>query len=226
MMRRWRRAGEINTALGQRGTTGELRRQSITDEVDRAAANLDTAKAALGTAQRAGIETEGSRRVFGAKVAEGAGTLLPTTVAGIVRPIDAGLDAAGLKGGTGVADYLSDATRQIANANLTDPQQQDSLSAKFGSGVGSMAGFVATGFVGKMMGVPQWAASAGAGGAQNAESFYQDAKAAGATGMQKALMYIAGGAIGSTEGLGSGRVLDQLDHVTGGGVKRYLRRVG
>jgi hypothetical protein len=203
---------------------GSLQQQKllIDDEVDRATKRLDNARSALGAESRRGIETEGSARVFGGAAATAVGQMVPDIIGGAARPFDEALDKAGLPRGTGVADYMKKASTDIANANLSDPQQQDSLSAKYGSGVGSMAGFAITGVAGKLAGLPQWAVSGGTGALQNAEQFYRDADAMGATGMQKALSYLSGGVIGSTEALGSGRVLDQLDHVTGGGVKRYL----
>jgi len=60
-------------------------------------------------------------------------------------------------------------------------------------------------------------------GLQNAEEFYREADAMGAIGDARTLSYVAGGVVAGTED-GKRTSVDQLDKVTGGGVKRYLGR--
>ncbi|WP_213287600.1 LPD38 domain-containing protein [Bradyrhizobium sp. sGM-13] len=206
----------------RRGTTGDLQRQAIDAEVENAHKNLSEAELGLSAAQRANPPTQKPIRDAASRFATAVGTIVPDTVGGIARPIDAALDAAGIKNGTGIAEAMREASRRIGIANQPDPTREEDLTAKLGQGAGSAVGFVATGVVGKAAGLPAWAASGVTGAAQNAEQYYREADDMGAPAYKKALAYITGGAIGSTEAVGLGRIADEMDKATGGGVRRYF----
>jgi N12 class adenine-specific DNA methylase len=106
-----------------------------------------------------------------------------------------------------------------------DPARQHELGHELASGVGSMIGFLFGGTVARGAGLTQKTGSMLIGGAQNAQESYEQAEKAGAEGWKKAAAFIAGGAVGATEGFGAGRLLDHLagmDKATAGGVRRYL----
>ncbi|MCA1458106.1 hypothetical protein I6F35_33775 [Bradyrhizobium sp. BRP22] len=209
----------------RRGTTGDLQRQAVDAEVDNATANLAQAEQALAAAQRAAPPTQNKVRDAASRFATAIGSAIPDTIGGLARPVDATLDAAGVEGGTGVAEKMRGISRKVGIENQPDPTRDEELTAQIGQGAGSAVGFVVTGVVGRAAGLPAAVTSAVAGGAQNAEQYYREANEMGEPAYKKALAYIAGGAIGSTEGVGLGRLGDAIEHMdnaSGGAVKRYF----
>lgn len=222
------RSAEISdgsTRALRRGTTGDLMRQAIKAEVDNATENLAQAERALAEAERAAPPTMTKRRDAAMRLASAVGQQVPDVIGGFARPVDAALDLAGIKDGTGTAEKMREFSKNISKANPADVTRDDEFSAKLGQGAGSAVGFVVTGAIGKAAGAGAAVTSALTGGAQNAEQYYREADDMGASGMKKALAYIAGGAIGATEGVGLGRmadVIEGVDKATGGGVRRYF----
>ncbi|MFA5951549.1 MAG: LPD38 domain-containing protein [Hyphomicrobium sp.] len=213
---------ETSGAARRRGTSSDQQRLVIEAELETARQNLADAESGLSAAKRSAPPTQTPLRDAASRFATAVGTIVPDVVGGLARPLDAGLDAVGVKGGTGAAEAMRKASEKIALANQPDYTREEDFTAKIGQGAGSAVGFVATGAIGKAAGLPAWAASGVAGAAQNAEQYYREADNLGAPAYKKALAYIAGGAIGSTEAVGLGRIADELDKTTGGGVKRYF----
>lgn len=211
-----------STRALRRGTTGDLQRQQIQAEVDAATENLAQAQQALSAAERAAPPTQTKTRDAASRFATAVGTTIPDVIGGIARPIDAGLDAVGLEGGTGIAEKMRGISRKVGIENQPDPVRQEELSAALGQGGGSAIGFIVTGAIGKAAKIPAAFASGGAGAAQNAEQYYREADDMGAPAYKKALAYAVGAGIGSTEAIGLGRIADELDKKTGGGLKRYF----
>jgi N12 class adenine-specific DNA methylase len=211
-----------STRAQRRGTTGDLQRQSIQAEIDAATANLDQAKQALSAAERAAPPTQTKTRDAASRFATAVGTAIPDVIGGIARPIDAGLDAVGIEGGTGIAEKMRGISRKVGLENQPDPVREEELNALLGQGGGSAIGFVVTGAIGKAAKIPAAFASGGAGAAQNAEQYYREADDMGAPAYKKALAYAVGAGIGATEAIGLGRIADELDKKTGGGLKRYF----
>jgi N12 class adenine-specific DNA methylase len=209
----------------RRGTTGDLQRQAIDAEVGNATENLAQAERGLSEAQRAAPPTQTKLRDAASRFATAVGQIAPDTVGGLARPVDAALDALGIKGGTGTAEKMREFSKNIGIANQPDPARDDEMTAKLGQGAGSAVGFVVTGAIGRAAGGSAAVTSAVTGGAQNAEQYYREADDMGASAYKKALAYVAGGAIGATEGIGLGRMADALeglDKATAGGVRRYF----
>lgn len=213
---------ETSGAARRRGTSMDQQRLVIEAELETARKNLSDAEAGLSAAQRAAPPTMNSRRQLGMKAAAAVGSIVPDMIGGLARPVDEALNKMGVKDGTGTAEFMRKQAERIALANPSDPTREEDWSSKFGAGIGSAVGFMATGVIGKAAGLPAWAASGVAGAAQNAEQYYREADNLGASAYKKALAYITGGAIGATEGVGLGRIADELDKATGGGVKRYF----
>ena len=217
-----RQAAAAGATVAKVGGSRQQQLLEINDEVDRAKENLDQARIGLSTTEREAPPTQTPLRSAATGFAQTVATGFPTMAAGVVRPIDMALDAAGIKKGTGIADALDKATASIAAANPTDPGRQSEFTQKMTEGAASTIPFFTTGIVGKALGAPQALISGLAGGSQQAEQYYVEADALGQTAMQKALAYAAGFGIGGTEAFGLGRTWDKLDEVTGGGVKRYF----
>lgn len=216
------RMAETSGAKTKRGTPADLQRLAIASEVDTARENLRVAENDLSAASRANPPTQNKVRDAASRLASSVAQMGPDIIGGLARPIDAGLDALGVKGGSGTADTMRDFSERIGRANQPDPTRDDELSAKLGQGAGSAIGFMLTGAVGRAAGASAKATSMVAGGAQNAEQYYREADTLSAPAYKKALAYMTGGAIGATEGFGLGRIADQLDKTTGGGVRRYF----
>jgi hypothetical protein len=103
-----------------------------------------------------------------------------------------------------------------------NPKHAESLSVQIGQGIGSTAGFLASGLAGRVLRLPGAAVTAGAGASVNSAETFRDAMRHGATFEDafKASKFSA--VTGLTEALPIARVLDRYDRATNGSLRRII----
>lgn len=89
-------------------------------------------------------------------------------------------------------------------------------------GLGSTAGFAATGLAGRAVGVPALLAASGAGAASGASRGFDDALRSGASIEDAFTTSGLNAIVGTSEGIPISRLLDRLDRGTGGSVRQVL----
>jgi len=88
--------------------------------------------------------------------------------------------------------------------------------------LGSGAGFIAGGAIGKALGATAKATSMGLGAMMGGSAQYHDAKMSGASDKDAWKAWGLGMLVGTSEAVGIGRILDRADKTSGGGLKRLL----
>lgn len=105
-----------------------------------------------------------------------------------------------------------------------DKARSKDFFTKLTAGGGGMVGFMAAGFAANMIGLPASAATTIVGAAQGGADQFEDAERFGASGVQKLLAYLGGGAIGASEAIPINRALGKIEQATGGSVSRLLQQ--
>ncbi len=204
-------------AEGRKGGNIERRRAQIGSEYEDSIKKLVAAQKALDAANiQAGPETSSERAAI-SKIPE-ALNMAPAIAGGIAHPVDAVL-------GTSIGKSIEAQEELYKKAFPVDKFREGEFGTKLVGGAASALGFIGIGAVGKSLGFTAKASSTAGGALHGAHEFYQDAEKHGDTGWKLARAYIIGGAIGSSEGIGLGRLLDNLekmDKISGGGIKRYF----
>lgn len=153
----------------------------------------------------------------GGRFRRAAAEAIPRTVEGLAE----GFETLGTIGGdpvasqpTGVAKAVRTVTRpviqNIQRENPVDPSDQSFLTNKLPSALGSAAGMMATGALGRVARVPAILTSAGVGSGVEMSQVAEEADAAGISPEKRNAAIAMAGATGLTEALGIGRALDKF----------------
>lgn len=153
----------------------------------------------------------------GGRFRRAAAEAIPRTVEGLAE----GFETLGTIGGdpvasqpTGVARAVKTVTRpvieQIERVNPVDPNDQSFLTNKLPSALGSAAGMMATGALGRVARIPAILTSAGVGAGVESSQVAEEADAAGISPEKRNAAIAMAGATGLTEALGIGRALDKF----------------
>lgn len=153
----------------------------------------------------------------GGRFRRAAAEAIPRTVEGLAE----GFETLGTIGGdpvasqpTGVAKAVRTVTRpviqNIQRENPVDPSDQSFLTNKLPSALGSAAGMMATGALGRVARVPAILTSAGVGSGVEMSQVAEEADAAGISPERRNAAIAMAGATGLTEALGIGRALDKF----------------
>lgn len=153
----------------------------------------------------------------GGRFRRAAAEAIPRTVEGLAE----GFETLGTIGGdpvasqpTGVARAVKAVTRpviqNIQRENPVDPSDQSFLTNKLPSALGSAAGMMATGAIGRAARIPGMLTSAGVGAGVEASQVAEEADAAGISPERRNVAIAMAGATGLTEALGIGRALDKF----------------
>lgn len=142
--------------------------------------------------------------------------MLPGMVGGLARPIDAIL-------GKEIGKSTDREQERTKKAFPVDAFREKEFGTKAAGGVASSIVFMLAGGAGRALGLSAGRTAGATGALHGANDFYREAEKRGEEGWKKARAYLAGALGGSSEGwLGTGRLLDQLDKTTNGGVRRYF----
>lgn len=149
------------------------------------------------------------------------------TASGLLEVGEMVRDATGLDLLTGGGRSNARAWVDTVDATLTkmlpgDKARSKDFVTQLSQGTGSMAGFLLAGYVGAAFGFPVKASTMIVGAATQGDQQFKDAEAFGASGVQKYMALIAGGALGLTEAIPIDRMFTRADAMTGGLVRRML----